>query len=275
MSDNYNYYTSTHHSTPLRTYYIALNRLGGPRKTHLPANKPLGKLSIYVKSFTLTVPEQRSDAIIARLFGINHVKHGMKHLCDSGKELMPLTAPHLIIPKNCTTIVSIASKAKSKAKHHQHPQHHHHHHNQGNGSAPAALTQQHPKRQGAKQNNCTHGNCAQHKKKVLKNESDRNDNDKANASTAFDSQEANKFKQKQKKNQKKNNNNNRNKNSGRAETTTTTTPTTVRTTTNKTPIYLNSIMARGGQVDDDNVRQILDDGPSAFADDDDDYDYQS
>lgn len=268
MEDNYNYYTSTFHSTPLRTYYVALNRLGGPRKTHLPANKPLGKLSTYVKSFTLTVPEHRSEAIIARLFGTNHVKHGMKHLCDSGKELMPLTTSNLIIPKNCTHIISIVKmKPKSGQQKTQ------------NGMPPAALTdRQHKRHHNGKHPNCTHESCS-NKKKAARSDGDNSDKSN-NAGGATDSQEATKNKQKQKKNQKKNQNNNKNTRNNKNGiknvsdgTTSTTTTTTVRTTSTKNQVDLNSIMAA---TSDDDTRQILDDvsGQSAFADDD-DYNYDS
>lgn len=99
LLDNYNYYTSTYHSTTMKTFYLALNRLGAPRKTHIPSNKPLGKLSSYVRSITLTVPEARADGLLARSFGANHVKHGLKHLCTSNKALHELTAKTLLIPK--------------------------------------------------------------------------------------------------------------------------------------------------------------------------------
>lgn len=99
LEDNYNYYTSTHHSTALRTYYVALNRLGVSRKTYLPSNKPLGKLSTYTKAFTFIVPEHRSEYVIGKRFGFNHVKHGIKHLCESGKELMRLSEKQLFVPE--------------------------------------------------------------------------------------------------------------------------------------------------------------------------------
>lgn len=277
MEDNYNYYTSTHHSTPLRTYYVALNRLGGPRKTHLPANKSLGKLSTYVKSFTLTVPEHRSEAIIARLFGSNHVKHGMKHLCDSGKELMPLTTANLLIPKNCTNIISIV---KMKTKSGQHSHRNQHQNQSGNGAPPAALTDRHHKRQhSGRQQNCTHESCSSKKKGTRH---DNGNSDKGNANGASESQEATKNKQKPKKNQKKNQKNIRNRNginnvsdgvSSTSSTTTTTTATVVQTTSTKSQISINSITAASS---DDDVRQVLDDlsGQSAIADDD-DYNYDS
>lgn len=141
LENNYNYYTSTHHSTALRTYYLALNRLGAPRKTHLPSNKPLGKLSTYAKAFTLAVPEPRSEAIIGQRFGFNHVKHGIKHLCESGKQLMELTRKQLVYPE-CSAAnggSSINSPSSSLSK----PNHHHiRHANQNHRSplGPAALT---------------------------------------------------------------------------------------------------------------------------------------
>lgn len=123
LENNYNYYTSTHHSTALRTYYMALNRLGVPRKTHLPSNKPLGKLSTYVRAFTLTVPEQRSDAVIGKRFGFNHVKHGIKHLCESGKQLMELTTKQLVYPE-CNSGSNSSSSSSSSSSNKKQPNHH-------------------------------------------------------------------------------------------------------------------------------------------------------
>lgn len=124
LEHNYNYYTSTHHSTALRTFYIALNRMGGARKTHLPSSKPLGKLSTYAKAFTLVVPEHQSDMVIGKRFGYNHVKHGIKYLCESGRELIELSAKELVLPQcssaKLSTIansnISIENKDKNKHK---------------------------------------------------------------------------------------------------------------------------------------------------------------
>lgn len=149
LENNYNYYTSTHHSTSLRTYYLALNRLGAPRKTHLPSNKPLGKLSTYAKAFTLAVPEPRSEAIIGQRFGFNHITHGIKHLCESGKQLMELTRKQLVYPECSTanggsgTSSSGISISPSSSLSKQQPNHHHiRHANQNHRSSigPAALT---------------------------------------------------------------------------------------------------------------------------------------
>lgn len=78
---------------------MALNRLGAPRKTYLPSNKPLAKLSTYAKAFTFIVPEHRSENVIGKRFGFNHVKHGIKHLCESGKELMILSEKQIFVPE--------------------------------------------------------------------------------------------------------------------------------------------------------------------------------
>lgn len=82
---------------------MALNRLGAPRKTHIPSNKPLGKLSTYVRAFTLIVPEIRSETVIGKRFGYNHVKHAIKHLCESNKELIELTTKQLVYPQCSST----------------------------------------------------------------------------------------------------------------------------------------------------------------------------
>lgn len=95
MLENYNIYASTYHSNSQKIFYLALNKLGKPRKTHLPANKELGKLATYAKSFTFTVAEKRTEDLIARLFGSNHVKHGLKQLCDSGKSLVDLVSKRM------------------------------------------------------------------------------------------------------------------------------------------------------------------------------------
>lgn len=92
MQENYNIYSSTSHSTAQKTFYLALNKVGQPRKMHLPAGKDLGKLATYAKALTFTVPEKTSEALIGRTFGINHVKHGLKQLCDSGRSLFELTS---------------------------------------------------------------------------------------------------------------------------------------------------------------------------------------
>lgn len=127
---------------------MALNRVGMPRKTHLPANKPLGKLSTYVKSFTLIVAEQRSDAVIGQRFGMNHVKHALKHLCESGKELIELSAKRLIQPEcgstsshNNSSIGSSLGIATSNSMKKQ-PNHNMRHANGGHHRklVPAALT---------------------------------------------------------------------------------------------------------------------------------------
>lgn len=165
MEDNYNYYTSTHHSTALRTFYVALNRLGGPRVTYLPANKPLGKLSTYVKSFTLIVPEHRSEALISRLFGANHVKHGIKHLCDSDKELKALNARTMHRPE-CQMGAKTIVPNKKATNHSNHSNHSHT--KRVPSTAPAALIERRPPHNGRTHanNNCASvDNCPKKKRK--------------------------------------------------------------------------------------------------------------
>lgn len=112
MLENYNIYASTYHSTSQKIFYLALNKLGQPRKTHLPANKELGKLATYAKSFTFTVPDKRTEDLIARLFGANHVKHGLKQLCDSGKLLVDLVSKKMKHRSKCG-----GKKMKNKTSH--------------------------------------------------------------------------------------------------------------------------------------------------------------
>lgn len=112
MLENYNIYASTYHSNSQKIFYLALNKLGQPRKTHLPANKALGKLATYAKSFTFTVPDKRTEDLIARLFGVNHVKHGLKQLCDSGKSLVDLVSKKMKHRAKCG-----GKKLKTKPTH--------------------------------------------------------------------------------------------------------------------------------------------------------------
>lgn len=112
MLENYNIYASTYHSNSQKIFYLALNKLGQPRKTHLPANKELGKLATYAKSFTFTVPDKRSEDLISRLFGANHIKHGLKQLCDSGKSLVELVSKKMKHRPKCG-----GKKMKNKTSH--------------------------------------------------------------------------------------------------------------------------------------------------------------
>jgi hypothetical protein len=82
---HYNTYSSTYNSNAKRTFYLGLNRHGQPRKIQIPTSRQLGKLSTYTKSLTQTVAQERVDQLIARLYGKNHLRHGLKQLCESGK----------------------------------------------------------------------------------------------------------------------------------------------------------------------------------------------
>lgn len=84
---HYNTYSSTYNSNAKRTFYLGLNRHGQPRKIQIPTSRQLGKLSTYTKSLTQTVSQERVDQLIARLYGKNHLRHGLKQLCESGKQL--------------------------------------------------------------------------------------------------------------------------------------------------------------------------------------------
>lgn len=85
---HYNTYSSTYNSNAKRTFYLGLNRHGQPRKIQIPTSRQLGKLSTYTKSLTQTVSPERVDQLIARLYGQNHLRHGLKQLCDAGKQLL-------------------------------------------------------------------------------------------------------------------------------------------------------------------------------------------
>lgn len=160
MQDNYNYYTSTHHSSSLKTFYVALNRLGAPRKTHIPTNKTLGKLATYVRSITLTVPEHKSDALVARLFGANHIKHGLKHLCTSARGLQELTAKKMYVPQcggnggGRTRPQQMAPAMRPKRPH----------------TGPISLSERNHRRPVSSTTaKCTHEPCPKRKKKIVKN----------------------------------------------------------------------------------------------------------
>nr|XP_029736382.1 uncharacterized protein LOC115271075 isoform X2 [Aedes albopictus] len=88
---HYNTYSSTQHSNSRRTLYLALNKTGQPRKIQIPVNRTLGKLATYTKALTQTVAHDRVERLISRLFGANHVRHGLKQLCETGRALQDLT----------------------------------------------------------------------------------------------------------------------------------------------------------------------------------------
>lgn len=62
--------------------------------------------------------------VIGKRFGYNHVKHGIKYLCESGRELIELSAKELVLPQcssaKLTTIgnsnISIVNKDRNKHK---------------------------------------------------------------------------------------------------------------------------------------------------------------
>ncbi|XP_043652421.1 serine-rich adhesin for platelets [Drosophila teissieri] len=87
---NYNTYSSTYHSQARRVFYLALNGSGQPRRTQIPASRSLGKLSTYTNAITETVPQERVEQLIAKNFGANRVRHGVRQLCDTGKPLIEL-----------------------------------------------------------------------------------------------------------------------------------------------------------------------------------------
>lgn len=113
---HYNTYSSTHHSNAKRTLYLGLNRHGQPRKIQLPTTRQLGKLSTYTKSLTQTVPHDRVEQLIARLFGANHVRHGLKQLCDTGKVLQDVIAKGLKAKPKCNNLGKQNKKKKKKRK---------------------------------------------------------------------------------------------------------------------------------------------------------------
>jgi hypothetical protein len=113
---HYNTYSSTYHSNAKRKLYLGLNRHGQPRKIQLPSSRPLGKLATYTKSLTQTVAHERVDKLIARLFGANHVRHGLKQLCDTGNVLGEIIANGLKGKPKCSNSVKPNKKKKKKRK---------------------------------------------------------------------------------------------------------------------------------------------------------------
>uniref|UniRef100_A0A6I9VI19 Fibroblast growth factor n=1 Tax=Bactrocera dorsalis TaxID=27457 RepID=A0A6I9VI19_BACDO len=87
---NYNTYSSTYNSNARRVYYLALNRHGEPRKLQIPPTRSLGKLATYTNAITETVEDVRVEQLIAKNFGENRIKHGIRQLCDTGKPLVDL-----------------------------------------------------------------------------------------------------------------------------------------------------------------------------------------
>ncbi|XP_075227925.1 fibroblast growth factor branchless [Lycorma delicatula] len=59
---NYNTYSSAKYSNQRRTQYLALNRIGQPRKVLIRAGTPLGKLSTYTRVLTQPVPAPANNA---------------------------------------------------------------------------------------------------------------------------------------------------------------------------------------------------------------------
>src|SRR5690349_7953996 len=113
---HYNTYSSTYHSNARRKLYLGLNRHGQPRKIQLPAMRQLGKLATYTKSLTQTVAHERVEKLIARLYGANHVRHGLKQLCDTGKVLTDIVANGLKGNPKCNNNLAKPNKKKKKKR---------------------------------------------------------------------------------------------------------------------------------------------------------------
>ncbi|KAH8256302.1 hypothetical protein KR032_000402 [Drosophila birchii] len=100
---NYNTYSSTFNSNARRVFYLALNGKGELRRTQISASRSLRKLSTYTNAITETVPQDRVEQLIAKNFGANRVKHGVRQLCDTGKPLIPLIdVTHFKAPPQCS-----------------------------------------------------------------------------------------------------------------------------------------------------------------------------
>ncbi|KAH8344112.1 hypothetical protein KR084_004599 [Drosophila pseudotakahashii] len=113
---NYNTYSSTYHSQARRVFYLALNGSGQPRRTQIPASRSLGKLSTYTNAITETVPQERVEQLIAKNFGANRVKHGVRQLCDTGKPLIELIdVAKFRGPPHCNSNTSGSGSSKSSS----------------------------------------------------------------------------------------------------------------------------------------------------------------
>ncbi|XP_039493284.2 rho GTPase-activating protein gacF isoform X2 [Drosophila santomea] len=114
---NYNTYSSTYHSQARRVFYLALNGSGQPRRTQIPASRSLGKLSTYTNAITETVPQERVEQLIAKNFGANRVRHGVRQLCDTGKPLIELIdVARFKGPPHCSSNTSGSSSSRSSSK---------------------------------------------------------------------------------------------------------------------------------------------------------------
>lgn len=112
----FNHYSSVYHSSKFRVQYLALNRHGQPRKVHVPASRTLGKLSTYTKTMPQPVTNETFEIILSKRFGANHVKHGLKQLCDGRKTLIDLTDKVLKARPKCNLTNNKLGKSKKKKK---------------------------------------------------------------------------------------------------------------------------------------------------------------
>lgn len=113
---NYNTYSSTYNSNAKRVLYLALTRHGVPRRTQIPVTRSLGKLATYTNAITETVDQQRVEQLIAKNFGANRVKHGVRQLCDTGKPLVELIdTAHFKAPPQCNAAGSSSSSSLSSS----------------------------------------------------------------------------------------------------------------------------------------------------------------
>lgn len=162
---HYNTYSSSHHSNARHTLYLALNRHGLPRKIQIPPTRPLGKLADYTKSLTQTVAPARAERLITQNFGATYIKHGIKQLCDGGRQLRPLTERLKPKPKcnlqNKITKVAVSKKKKRRKCRDDEPEGDHCtktvEHSPGRaGGGPKRKQQQSPKK--CKADECTNNN---------------------------------------------------------------------------------------------------------------------
>ncbi|XP_044764917.1 uncharacterized protein LOC123321411 isoform X1 [Coccinella septempunctata] len=83
----YNTYSSSKYSNDKRTFYLALNRRGQPRKVMLKAKQQLGRLSSYTRVLTRYVSPERTEEL-------NHMRHHA-HICaPSANSKLRLLSSH-------------------------------------------------------------------------------------------------------------------------------------------------------------------------------------
>ncbi|GAB0096115.1 hypothetical protein DMENIID0001_115850 [Sergentomyia squamirostris] len=99
QENHYNVYSSSYHSNAKRMLYLGMTGQGHYRLINISTSRTLGQLSDYALALTHIVDPKSVDDLVARVFGANHVRHGLKQLCDSGKAFVPMDKSMGLRPK--------------------------------------------------------------------------------------------------------------------------------------------------------------------------------